>query len=60
MGYTDFSKMFTREQCLARAEKLRDMARRAHSDDHAVWLQTMADIWERMAADFKPASALLR
>jgi hypothetical protein len=48
-------------ECLKRAQECRDFARRAKAAEHIVALESMAEVWERIAADVKQnQSDLLR
>ena len=40
-------------ECLKRAEQCRDFARRAKAAKYSVALESMAETWERIAADVR-------
>jgi hypothetical protein len=47
----DHPKRLTADQCRAKADECRELARVASNAEHRIMLQHMADTWDRIAGD---------
>ena len=52
MAEAEPSKRLTRDQCLAKANECRQLARVSANAEHRTMLEHMAATWERIAATF--------
>jgi hypothetical protein len=50
MADAEPSKRLSRDECLAKAQECRDMARSNQNATHRVMLEQMAEAWKRMAS----------